>query len=204
MNQFKINDDLSSVCAVVDAQGFIQDGKFVAREVSFSTHERHYNFEVKTGLEYKKMNKEDKNTNKALLKLLGLDLDICPSRTRATLHANQIGKNLKDLYFVFCTKECPNLAVKNHFVKKILKQESIPYIDLDELQYECPALHKLEKLYPSTKDCSKHGISHHDLDFGQGPFRCSYRKTKILMTWIEARIRAHELMCDVSDGDMYY
>jgi len=179
---------LSSVCAVLDAQGFVHEGKFIPREMALVGSNFEYNWEVKTSLDRGVMSCKDRMTNDVNVKHLGLALDV-EEGTKAINYLD-VGNHLKNLYAAISTTGRPRLAIKQHNLAPLLKENGIPFINLEESKFQCPSMNRLCLMYNEVKCCRLHTPQ----AFGEGPFRCSLKKASLLHQWIIRRKSGFILM----------
>ena len=187
-------DSLQTICAIIDTQGFIKDGNFVARELAISLEGRSYKFDLLTGLNSFEMTEKDKKTNEIVRKYIGMDYErTIGNENQTMLKSENLLYSLKDLHSVISTKEKPNFGVKQHFLKDLMLHAGITFVNLDDERLNCPSLGELLKRFSNVKICHTHGHSRIGTNFGNGPFRCSLQKVKIIKYWVESTIRGGEI-----------
>ena len=190
-------ENLETICGIIDTQGFIKDGNFVARELSITMDGRSYKFDLLTGLNSFEMTEKDKKTNHIVRKYVGLDYERTIGNEQLKskmMRSEDLLYHLKDIHSVLSSKEKPNFGVKQRFLKDLLVHAGIPFVNLDDERLNCPSLGELMKRFSNVKICHTHGHSRIGTNFGNGPFRCSLQKTKIIKYWVESVLRGGELI----------
>ena len=175
---------MDKVCAVVDAQGFILRGEFYAREAAVASEGWTNCQEFNPGFKWTDLNRKEIGTVKfCMRKIHGLYLHPYPNNKYSPVpNSNQVGNYFKSYYNLIATKEKPLFAVKNERVKNILAHNEIPFLDLNEVQYQFPSINTLERMYSNLKTCAYHLKPR----FKNHVFRCAYRKCIHMWSYIKA------------------
>ncbi|RWS00495.1 uncharacterized protein B4U79_16862, partial [Dinothrombium tinctorium] len=177
-----ILSSLNEICFILDVQGFHIRNTFYARELAFVNNGGSFVIEFDTGLNPVDLTPEELTSINYVQKFLhGL-----------SLRAHRVGSSLKNLsssclrcvckyiYDKFRSQNKWKVGVKNFHLKKILDEENIPYVDLDDEIYHCPKLATLDAFYGSNKwTCA-----YHKLYARSNECRCALRKGTYLQRWI--------------------
>jgi hypothetical protein len=136
---------MNSICAIIDAQGFVKDRVFYPRELSVLSHELRMSLIVDSSLNYTGMNSKDRKTNKYISNnLLGLSMKSCPSKNAQNLSYDS-SEQIRNLYLIVLQGDKEHLGIKNQQLAQVLDMIDIPYIDLN--QYNCPSVKEFSKRY---------------------------------------------------------
>ncbi len=170
---------MNSICAIMDAQGFVKEGVFYPRELSIISHELRMSLIVDSGLSYTGMNLKDRKTNKYISNnLLGLSMkNFSPNRGHNLSYDSS--EQIRNLYLMVLQGDKEHLGIKNQQLAQVLDMLDIPYIDLN--QYNCPSVKELSKSY-KTKPCNFHSRQVPDRD----RLRCAEKKCNLLWKWMNS------------------
>ena len=165
-----MTEKLKNIIACLDMQGFYVNDKFVPREIALVNDEICARDCIKTGLSLETLSEIDIGRCLYLSHHFhGLGLD--PSNDDAVT----LEEVLEHIKSYVTPTETNYFGVKNHMLEKLLTDNGIPYLDLNEIG--CPSVRFLDSMY--NQDCN---CKHHE----KSPvYRCALRKCKNLWKWVK-------------------
>jgi hypothetical protein len=165
-----MTEKLKNIIACLDMQGFYVNGKFVPREIALVDDEICARDDIKTGLSLETLAETDISKCLYLTNHFhGLSLD-CSTENAVTL-----SEALEKIKSYIILGETNYFGVKNHMLEKLLTDNGIPYLDLNQIG--CPSVRYLDSMY--NEDCN---CTHHE----KSPvFRCALRKCRNLWKWVK-------------------
>jgi hypothetical protein len=181
---------MEKVCAIVDAQGFNFEDRFVARELAIcSDGGLTLCQELNPHMDFKSLSPSEKDTVIHSTKFIH-GLFYCPFNhvEHAFLpHSNDIGPLLKLYYNMIATTDKPLFAFKNKSLKAILNEQEIPSLDLDDPNCKFPSLQDIENAFGDRYACGYHKKPPRD---GRNiAYRCAYRKCANIWRYIKQQLQ---------------
>jgi hypothetical protein len=176
---------MNEICAIVDIQGFNFKDRFVARELAICSDVITQCQELNPKIYWRSLTPEEQELIKHTTKFVnGLYYAPFNPVEHAFLpHSDDVGVLLKSYYDLIASPEKPKFAFKNQFLKPILEKENIPYIDLDDLQYNIPSINTIENIFGNNYACGYHKKP--PRDGSNIAYRCAYRKTNHLWRYLK-------------------
>ncbi len=167
---------MESICAIMDAQGFVQDGLFYPREISIISPTLKISLIVDSGLNYAEMNVKDRITNKYIINnLLGMSMR---SHTKVKSHnlSHDALEQISNVYNMVKNEDEKYSGIRNDHLAQVLDMIGIPFIDLKGLN--CPSYKALSNRYKKTP-CKFHYRQVPD----RSKLRCAEKKCQLLWQW---------------------
>ncbi len=167
---------MESICAIMDAQGFVQDGLFYPREISIISPAVKMSLIVDSGLNYSEMNVKDRVTNRYISNnLLGMAMRSSTPNSSHNLSHDAL-EQIGIMYNMVKKEDEKYIGIRNDHLAQVLDMIGIPFIDLKGLN--CPSYKALSKRY------KKHLCNFH---YRQVPdrskLRCAEKKCQLLWQW---------------------
>ena len=181
--------NMNEICAIIDVQGFNLEEKFVVREFAICSDVLTQTQELNPNKHWKNYSPKDQEIIKHCTKFVH-GLYYCPFNDMEYAflpHSDNIGSIIKTYYEMIATPEKAKLGFKNQFLRKILAEQNIPSIDLDNPIYEIPSIKIIEQIFGNNYHCGIHNKRPlRDPDTGKIiPFRCAYRKVSNLWRFLK-------------------
>lgn len=181
---------LESIFAFIDIQGFIVEGKFIPREVSFTSDEVKFVAQIDADLSYFNMSSDDRIINYGIENYLNLPLRPYVIN-RTVIKLEDLEEKLRNLYYAFCGPKTTSVGVKNIHTARILKKMDLPFVDLDS-GLDMPSIKTMGTIMKDFKyTCKAHPTA-------RG--HCAGKKGALVWTWIQRKIKGLEMVHDVMHG----
>ena len=146
---------MDKLCAIIDAQGFIVNGKFYIRELAFTKMNSStvHCWNVEIPINFEKLINKDKITNDYIRRnISGLPFNIS-SDVSNYIKYEKLNAFIGYLYNKSCSLDCKYFGIKNPQLAEMFIGLDIPFISLDD---DIPTVRKLHKFYRMTVFCPKH------------------------------------------------
>jgi hypothetical protein len=167
---------MDKICAIMDAQGFVQDGLFYPREISIISHTVKMTILVEPELNYSEMNVKDRVTNTYISNnILGMSMRGHKEKLSHNLSPDAL-EQIGNLYDMVRKEDEKYLGISNDQLAHILKIIDIPFIDLKG--YNCPSYKALAQRYRGIP-CNFHERQVPD----RRRLRCAEKKCELLWKW---------------------
>jgi hypothetical protein len=164
----------SNICAVMDAQCFVVNGKYYPKEIAVITDIFKKNYLCQILVKKDQVQSKDRITNNYIANcLLGISM-WSEKRPGSLKNSRQV---IVDYYN---SAKCGNkelVAIKNNQLQVILIELGIPFINLDE--HGCDSLEQLKEQY-NVSYCSFHDLPVPD----RRKIRCAEQKCEFLWRWL--------------------
>ena len=183
---------LTMVCAAVDVQGFDVKKVFYPRILTVASCNGLCDFEFKP--ELPSLSPKDQRT----VNFLQNKYHGYSSFGPVSLHeigvfkSNDLITVLKAAHNLLSSQEKPYFGVANNHLAKILRNNSIPFVDLTKGQTSAPSHKKLDIKYKTNWTCTKHLPSIYS-----SSFVCSKRKVSNLWQWLQEKIHMNHLVANM-------
>ena len=170
---------MDSVCAIVDAQGFVKDGEFIPRELAISDYsiDGLRCWDVETCLSFNELSDKDRKTNRYLRAYSGLTIE--PFEVNF-VPRDKLSIFLVQLYEKHRSEARPNFGIKNFQFGELLDKLNIPYKEI-----EGPSVNKLKNYYKNITQCHRHIYNTDGV--------CAAAKVEILKTYLKDTVLFEEL-----------
>ena len=166
---------MDKICAIVDAQGFQFKDRFVPREVAIVSEQISQCQELNPQMYWRDLSLEDQqvivyDTQRVhgLFYMPFNSADHC-----YLLHPNEIDVLLTRWYDMIATEEKPFFGFKNQQMGKILTENKIPCLDLDDKSLRFPSYKSIQEKYGFNYLCAYHKKPPKNSNIR---FTCAYRK----------------------------
>jgi hypothetical protein len=167
---------MESICAIMDAQGFIQDDLFYPKEISIISHTVKMTILVEPELNYSEMNVKDRVTNMYISNnILGMSMRGNKENKSHNLSPDAL-EQIGNLYDMVMKEDEKYLGIRNDQLALILKIIDIPFIDLKG--YNCPSYKVLARQYRGIP-CNFHERQVPD----RSKLRCAEKKCELVWKW---------------------
>lgn len=188
--------ELSSVFGVIDAQGYIKNGKFVPVEISIVTDISSECLELSVDVPQDRTNKWLYN-HYHRLPFVSLRANAgFPTPSEA---------DVIDIINVwrgkFWQPGKDSFAVKNNHLAKLLEDNGFTFINLEEEKYKCPSIDQLDLLNGNVWFCSFHDLSNVPIRM-RATFHCALRRATCLMKWIKSKANQQYLLDMLQSRDV--
>jgi hypothetical protein len=168
---------MEEVCVIVDAQGFVSNGKFIVREIAFKNDEFELCKAVETNLDLKDMSIMERCTNEHATRFVH-GLSLRPSGNEK-ISQDEVVPLIRQVYFHYKTDRKAYIGIKNNQLRDILRSSRLKYYEFHE-----PSIASL-KIFYGHDLCPQHA---------GGDFTCAQTKCKHLYKWVEEFIWAKNLI----------
>jgi len=181
---------MEKVFATIDAQGFVNDGKFIIRELAFDSADWCMCTEVDNNLIFHELSYQDQESIRFNTKYVHA-LRLRP-KTYTFIKQDDVAPLLRQVYHRLHTVEKPYFGVKNHQFAGILKELNIPHIELIDV----PSWRLLDDYYNARNLCEFHERETEGI--------CAMRKVANMWKWIEETIRVNEFMHWINEKELKF
>ena len=165
---------MDKLCAIIDAQGFIIDGKFYVRELSFNEYNSPnvLTWEFELPYCFDELSPKDKITNHYIeSNITGLPYQL-PIGSKHMSY-DKLKPFIGYLYEKSKSPSRKFFGIKNQQITDLLVELNISFISLENI----PSVKQLQKFYKTTVFCPNHTENH----FGT----CSAQKVDHIRRWID-------------------
>ena len=176
---------MEKIFATIDAQGFVNNGKFIIRELAFDSADWCMCTEVDNDLIFHELSYQDQESIRFNTKYVHA-LRLRP-KTYTFIKQEDVASMLRQVYHRLHTEEKPYFGVKNNQFAEILKELNIPHIQLDDV----PSWRMLDDYYKTKHLCEFHERETEGI--------CAMRKVTNMWKWIQETIRVDEFMNWIND-----
>src|SRR5882757_1424056 len=180
------SDNFQKICAIVDAQGFQFNDKFIPREVAVVSDYISQCQELNCKIKWNELTEQEQ----AIIiysKNYVHGLHYLPFNHKYFCYIydyKDIGKLLTMWYEMIATEERPYFAYKNYQLGKILNEINIPAIDLDNKELNFLTVEELQKKYKDNYLCAFHKRSMNSNKI----LTCALRKSAHIYREIKSRL----------------
>jgi len=149
---------MDKICAVVDCQGFTFPDRFIGRELAVVSEYISQCQEIDPQLKWQDLTAEEKSiVLYSTSERHGLHHYPFNSRNFCYLpYSSEMGSIIKLWHEMIATEEKPLFAYKNHQLGKILLDNNIPCLDLDQPEYKFPKYADLQNRFGDNYLCAYH------------------------------------------------
>ena len=174
---------LDRVCATIDMDGFMIDGRFHCRELGWANRKNECgNVKFTMPCRFRDLKNDDKKRAKYVTKrVIGLSFDDGPKESPFGLGC--LSGMVQTIYLQSMSKEWDCVAYKGgHFERDLLQSLGIPVINLED--YGCQRYKELMGTgYDQTKTCGQHT--------GGRDIHCATDECYAFMKWCRQKVREH-------------
>ena len=175
---------INKVCAIIDAQGFVMDGKFFPRVISVISNSFKQTVLCDSGLRRSFLTVQDRITNNYISNnIIGLSMGNHDLGMKHKMSDDGY-QVIYNIYDMVKTNKKKYIAISNDQIEEILRYWQIPYIKLQDCG--CPGIEKLRKLYPMNI-CHFHNRAVPD----RKKLRCAEEKCEMVWQWLIEHIKKH-------------
>ena len=164
---------MDKICAIIDAQGFIINGKFHIRELAFNEFDSPnvLNWEFDIPYNFEELNTKDKITNDYIMRnITGLPFQ--PQRDSKYMTFDKLRPFIGYLYQKTQTTQRKFFGIKSQQIAEVLFDLDIPFILLGDI----PSVKRLQKYYKTTAFCTNHTENYEG--------KCAEQKVEHIRRWI--------------------
>jgi hypothetical protein len=166
-------DCAKTVCLIVDCQGFTVNGKFIPKEIAFTTNKGKPScFEIDHKMSLDDLNREDRVSNWYITNFIN-DLPFEP-KTKECVSISDVPALLRVLYNKHYLRQTDVFGIKNPQLGKLLDELKIPWLEL-----QIPKMDTLFKYYYNEIKCN-----YHIVDFSE---RCALAKVAYIARWLNEK-----------------
>lgn len=174
---------MENIIGIIDAQGFVINGKFYARECAVVGNNICVCQEFNPNINWNDLNGKDKSTVIFCKhKFHGLTLNSIDNTNSSQIPKSNELENFIINCWHFAIGEYENkdkilFGVKNNELKKILDRLEIPNCNLNQKELDFPSLNDLDKNYDKKFTCGYHVYRN---------VTCAYRKVLRMWSYLRA------------------
>jgi hypothetical protein len=162
--------DNKSICAILDAQGFIKNKEFLPREISVTANNGlSMCYEIDPNIQVSELSAQDQKTNMHISWTI-TGLSYKPT-SNYYYNITEVGQLLTNIYNLFKKQPGDVFGIKNNQLKKLLIEHNIPCVQL-----KSPHIERLNELYGPPWQCRYHTLGRKG--------RCALCKTIYLNKWL--------------------